>query len=68
MIKADKDAVQPDADLEQRERVRKTNNPELKRTMDLIGAEAQALGLTEEILNEILNEEPTEEEAARSRD
>jgi len=37
---------------------------ELEATLDRIGAEAQARGLTEEILNEILNEELTAEEVA----
>jgi|HubBroStandDraft_3_1064219.scaffolds.fasta_scaffold1883232_1 hypothetical protein len=39
------------------ERIRRLRIAELQATLDRIGAEAQARGLTEEILNEILNEE-----------
>jgi hypothetical protein len=41
------------------ERIRRLRVAELKATLDRIGAAAQARGLTEEILNEILNEELT---------
>jgi hypothetical protein len=36
------------------ERIRRLRIAELKATLDRIGAEAQARGLTEEILNQIL--------------
>ena len=45
---------------------RSRNPDEFEQFCDRVGAEAQARGLTEEILNQILNEIPTDEEAARS--
>jgi hypothetical protein len=49
------------------ERIRRSRVAELEATLDQIGAEAQARGLTEEILSEILNEELTAEEVALNR-
>jgi len=49
------------------ERIRRLRVAELQATLDRIGAEAEARGLTEEILNEILNEELTAEEVALNR-
>ena len=47
------------------ERIHRLRVEELEATLDRIGAEAQAHGLTEEILNEILNEDlPAEKKAA----
>jgi hypothetical protein len=42
--------------VEERERIRRQNMDEFKRLCERIGGEAQARGLTEEILNEILSE------------
>lgn len=49
------------------ERIRRLRVAELEATLDRIGAEAQAHGLTEEILNEVLNGELTPEEKAASQ-
>jgi len=57
----------PVAPEDQRARIRKQAADELDRLCDRIGAEAQTRGLTEEILNQILNEEPTAEEVAQSQ-
>ena len=49
------------------ERIHRLRVAELEATLDRIGAGAQARGLTEEILNEILNEKLTAEENAASQ-
>jgi len=64
---ATKNPDQPDARSDKQERIRRQNVDELKRLCDRIGAEAQRRGLTQEILNQILDEEPTAEELAQSR-
>jgi len=43
------------------------NADELQRLCDRVSAQAQGRGLTEEILNQILNEGPTAEEVARNQ-
>jgi hypothetical protein len=53
---------------DEQERIRKLNAAGLQAICDRVGAEAQARGLTEEILNGILNEEQTAEEAALRQD
>jgi hypothetical protein len=49
-----KNIAQADAAADEQERIRRQRITELKATCDRIGAEAQARGLTERILNEIL--------------
>jgi hypothetical protein len=49
------------------ERIRRLRVTELEATLDRIGAEAQARGLTEEIMNEILNEKLSPEEESECR-
>jgi hypothetical protein len=56
-----------DAAGAERERVSRQNIDEFERLCDRVGAEAKARGMTEEILNQILSDEPTEEEAAHNR-
>jgi hypothetical protein len=53
---------------DEQERIRKLNAAELQAICDRVGAEAQARGLTEEILNGILNEKSTAKEAALRQD
>ena len=55
------------ATANEQERIRKLNVADLQALCDRIGAEAQAHGLTEEILNEILNQESTPEETSECR-
>ncbi len=57
----------PGAPVDEQERIRRQNVDEFKRLCDQIGAEAQARGVTEKILNEILSEEPTAEEVTQNR-
>jgi hypothetical protein len=45
---------QPDSPEDERERIRRQNVAELNRLCDRVSAEAQARGLTEEILNDML--------------
>jgi hypothetical protein len=57
----------PDVRADEQERIRRQAVDEFERLCDCIGAEAQARGLTEQILNEILSEEPTAEEAVQNQ-
>lgn len=54
----DKNTVQPGAGKDEQEQIRRRKIDELDQLCDRVSAEARQKGLTEEILNQLLEEEP----------